>query len=126
MKFARWVFWSAGIYGIIVLLPLYFLENKIALSNPPAITHPDFYYGFIGVALAFQILFLVIGSDPVRYRMAILPALVEKFSYVIALAVLHAGHRIPLQSAVPGIPDCILGTLFAISYFRIRNHEKAR
>jgi len=49
MKFARVVFLVAGIYGLIVLLPQYFLEAKVGLDSPPPITHPEFYYGFIGV-----------------------------------------------------------------------------
>ena len=29
MKFASWSFWIAGVYGIVVLLPQLFLENRI-------------------------------------------------------------------------------------------------
>jgi hypothetical protein len=80
MKVVRWLFWLSGAYGVVVLLPLYFLESLIAAYNAPAITHPEFYYGFIGVALSFQVLFFIIGTDPVRYRLAILPSILEKFS----------------------------------------------
>ena len=60
MKFARWVFRIAGIYGLIVLVPQYFLEGKIAEQSPPAITHSEFFYGFLGVGIAWQIAFLII------------------------------------------------------------------
>jgi hypothetical protein len=30
----------------------------------PAITRPDFYFGFVGLGLAWQVAFLVIASDP--------------------------------------------------------------
>jgi|SRR5579872_615904 len=43
-------------------------------DTPPAITHPEYFYGFLGGALAWQFLFLVLSTDPVRYRPMILPA----------------------------------------------------
>jgi hypothetical protein len=68
MKFAKMVFLVAGIYGLIVLLPSYFLKEQIGRDYPPAITHPEYYYGFVGLAVVWQILFLVLSRDPVRYR----------------------------------------------------------
>jgi hypothetical protein len=52
MKFARLTFLLAGIWGIVVLGPLYFLENFIGARHPPAITHPEYFYGFVGLGLA--------------------------------------------------------------------------
>jgi hypothetical protein len=52
LRFARVVFLVAGIYGILVLLPQYFLEERIGIDSPPPITHPEHFYGFVGVALA--------------------------------------------------------------------------
>lgn len=49
MKFAKIVFAAAGIWGIIVTVPLYFLEHYVGRQNPPELTHPEFYYGFVGV-----------------------------------------------------------------------------
>ena len=46
MKFARWVFAIAGIYGVISVAPLYFMEQAIGKQDPPPITHPVFFYGF--------------------------------------------------------------------------------
>jgi hypothetical protein len=54
MKFAKIVFWGAGIWGVLVLTPLYFMYDLIGRQEPPPITHPGFYYGFAGVALAWQ------------------------------------------------------------------------
>ncbi len=67
MRFSKTVFMIAGIYGIIVILPGYFTEGRFSAQFPPAITHPEFYYGFYGVALAWQVAFLVIATDPVRF-----------------------------------------------------------
>ena len=72
MKFARWTFGGAGVYGLLAILPLYFLEDRIAQDTPPAVTHPEFYYGFVGLGLAWQMAFLGIASDPARYRLMML------------------------------------------------------
>src|SRR5690242_3638105 len=94
MKVARWIFLIAGIWGTLVLAPQYFLETFISRQHPPAITHPEFFYGFIGLGLAWQILFFVISTDPVRYRGAMLAGIVEKLSFVSAVCVLYAGNRV--------------------------------
>jgi hypothetical protein len=77
MQFARRAFLAAGVYGIIVLAPQYFLEQRVGQDYPPSITHPEYFYGFIGVGLAWQILFLLIAADPVRLRIAMLPSILE-------------------------------------------------
>ncbi len=121
MKFAKYTFLTAGIYGLLVLLPQYFLENKIGADNPPAITHPEFFYGFVGVAVAFQIVFLIISRDPVKYRLMILPSIVEKFSFAIAAAVLFAAGRLGVEMFAAGMIDLLLGVLFIASWFKLGN-----
>src|SRR4051794_25545788 len=95
MRFAKWVFLLAGLSGVLMILPGYFLEGKTGQDYPPPINHAEFYYGFVGVTLAWQLMFLVIASDPVRYRMAMLPAMVEKAGFAIAIPVLFALGRVP-------------------------------
>jgi len=68
LRFAKIVFRIAGVWGFVVLIPLYFLLDLIGRQYPPAITHPDFYYGFVGITLVWQVAFLVIANDPVRFR----------------------------------------------------------
>ena len=119
MKFAKYTFYAAGIYGLIALLPQYFLEEKNNRDFPPAITHPEYYYGFIGVALAFQVVFLLIAGNPVRYRpLMLLSALLEKFPFVIAVYWLYATGRV--HSLMVGLAtiDLILGILFIISFLK--------
>lgn len=119
MRFARYTFLIAGIYGLIVMIPQYFLEEKIGTDNPPAITHPEFFYGFIGLTVAFQLVFIIISTDPRKYRTLIPACLVEKFSFVIAVAVLFITGRTsgPIVAGAAG--DLLLGILFTVSWFTI-------
>jgi hypothetical protein len=116
MRFARWLFLIAGIYGLVVLLPQYFLEAKTGLDYPPPITHPEYYYGFIGLGAAWQVLFLVIAKDPVRYRAMMLPSVLEKFSFGVAAVILFLAGRI--SSVILGFAcaDLVLGVLFIAAY----------
>lgn len=116
MKFAKTVFWVAGIWGFLVLTPLYFLSDFIGKQTPPPLTHPEFYYSFIGVALVWQVAFLVIAFDPARFRPFMVVAILEKASYVLTLVVLFvAGHLVQAQ-AWPAVPDAVLGVLFIAAY----------
>ena len=119
MKFAKYTFLIAGVYGLIVLIPQYLLENKIGSDAPPAITHPEFFYGFIGVAVAFQLVFLLIASDPARYRAMILPSIVEKYSFAIAATLLFMQGRIANQMFAAAMIDAVLGLLFILSWFKL-------
>jgi hypothetical protein len=116
MKFARRVFLVAGVYGVIVIVPMYFAEGRIGRDQPPAITHPEFYYGFLGMALAWQVLFLVLAQDPSRYRPMIIPSMLEKVSYGIALVFLLLEHRIPLVVFGLGSVDWTFAVLFVAAY----------
>ena len=117
MKFAKIVFLVAGIYGILVIAPLFFMEGVVSSMTPPAITHPEYYYGFACTALVWQILFLVLSRDPVRYRPMILVAVFEKIPAGIFFIALVLFHLAP-PSMLIGIVDVILGILFFIAYVK--------
>ncbi|HEX7358500.1 MAG TPA: hypothetical protein VF270_12385 [Ignavibacteriaceae bacterium] len=123
MKFAKWTFLIAGIYGLLILIPQYFLETKNGIDYPPAINHPEYYYGFIGVAVAWQIVFLIISQNPAKFKLIILAAIVEKFSYGIAVIILFSQTRIVVPVLVVGLIDTMLGLLFIMSYFKVRKNE---
>lgn len=123
MRFSKIVFRAAGIYGLLVLLPQYFMEAKNGSDFPPAITHPEYYYGFIGVGLAFQVLFLIIARNPVRYRAAMISAIIEKFSFGIAAIVLFAQNRLAPMMLGAAMIDLILGTLFIAAFFKTEQKE---
>ena len=118
MKFAKRVFLVAGIYGLVVVLPMYFMEAKTGREYPPAITHPEFYYGFIGVTLACQVLFLVLSTNPIRYRPMMIPAILEKVGFVIAAAVLFLQNRIPTPALIGASIDLLLAVLFVLAYLK--------
>ena len=120
MKFARNVFLVAGIYGLIVMLPQYLLEARIGRDAPPPITHPEFFYGFIGVTIAWQVVFLIISRDPQRYRTLMIAGVLEKAVFVIAVAILFAQNRIGGTVLVPAGIDLVLGVLFVISFLKTR------
>jgi hypothetical protein len=125
MKFAKIVFLIAGIYGLLVLAPMYFLEAKIGRDAPPAITHPEYFYGFVGVGLAWQVLFLLLSTDPARYRAMILPSILEKISFGIALIVLMAQGRVPASTIAVGSVDWLWAFLFLAAYFTTRTARSA-
>ncbi len=118
MNFAKWVFRIAGIYGLIVLVPMYFTESQFSRDFPPAITHPELYYGFIGVAVSWQILFLLLSRDPRRYRLLMLPAFLEKATYSIAVVWLFVQQRTAGVVLGFAIMDSIFGVLFLIAFWR--------
>ena len=122
MKFASRVFNVAGIYGLIAMFPQYFLENKIGVDTPPAITHPEYFYGFIGIGVAWQVMFLTIARDPVRFRPAMIAAVLEKLTFGIAAIVLYSGGRIAPTVLLFACIDLVLGTLFVLSYRATRTH----
>ena len=119
-RFSRIVFLVAGVYGLIVLVPGYFGEKILAEKMPPAITHPEFFYGFFGVGIAWQVAFLIISRDPQRFRPVIPAAILEKLAYSVACAVLFTLGRVPLIVALGGAGDFILGAFFTISYFKLK------
>lgn len=125
MRFARIVFFVAGVYGLLVLLPQYFMEDKTGHLYPPPVTHPEYYYGFIGVAVAWQVLFLVMAQDPARYRVVMLPAILEKASYGVATAVLYAQDRVATVVLVSGIIDLIFGALFVAAYLKTSDFNES-
>lgn len=118
MKFAKIVFWIAGIWGLLVITPLYFLFNIIGQKDPPAITHPGFFYGFVGCALAWQIAFCFIATDPTRYRPLMLPSILEKATYAVAITILVMQGRTRPSDMLFAGTDTLLGLLFVIAYFK--------
>src|SRR6267154_1136465 len=123
MRFARVVFWIAGVWGVLVITPLYFMFDAIGRNDPPPITHPAFFYGFAGAALAWQIAFFIIAMDPARYRPLIVPSFLEKFAYGAAVVALFVQGSMRAPDLVFGIADLVLGALFVVAYLMTGPHK---
>jgi hypothetical protein len=120
MKFAKIVFIAAGVWGIAVLTPLYFLVDLTARHWVPPTTYPHFFYGFLSVAMAWQIAFLMIGSRPEQFRPLMIPGMIEKFGFVATVAALYGQGRISATDASVAPPDLVLGLLFIVAFVKTR------
>ena len=115
-SFARRVFRGAGIYGLVVLTPQYFLADRVGRDAPPPLTHPEFYYGFLGVALAWQVAFLVIGRDPRRHRAFMPAAIMEKLAFGVPAIALFVMGRLSAVVLGFGLLDLVFAALFLAAY----------
>jgi hypothetical protein len=122
MRYAKIVFWIAGIWGLVVITPLYFLFDIIGQKDPPPITHPGFYYGFVGCALAWQVAFCFMATDPVRYRPLMLPSILEKATYAVAIITLVLQGRTNPRDLVFAGTDSLLGIFFVIAYLKTKSN----
>jgi hypothetical protein len=108
----------AGMYGIALLVPPLFLESKYSGLYPPPITHPEFFYGFFALGIAWQVLFFILATDPIKYRAMMIPSMLEKIGYPVALIFLHFQHRIAPRMFALGSVDWLFLILFAIAYIK--------
>jgi len=118
VKFAKTVFSIAGVFGVVALTPLYFLIGLAGRLMPPAVNHPELYYGFIGVALVWQCAYLAIGSDPGRFRPMMILAALAKFSFVGTLGVLYLQDRLGAAELAASGPDALFCVLFVVAFFK--------
>lgn len=110
-KFPARMFRWAAIYGVIVLLPLYFTPL------PPRMG--ETFLGFVGLALVFQGVFWTIGGDPVKYRALMPYAIAEKLVFGLpALALFAQGYPVPPPVAVFAAIDVLLGIGFWLAWRR--------
>jgi hypothetical protein len=126
MKFAKVVFTLAGVWGIVVLTPLFFLVDVSGRQYLPPASYPHFFYGFLSLAMAWQVAFLLIGRNPVKYRVFMIPSLIEKFGFVAIVAVLYGRGRIPAEDAMVAVPDAVLGVLFVAALMKTPRAESPR
>jgi hypothetical protein len=120
MKFAKIIFRLAGIWGVLVLCPVYFMSDAIGRRDPPAVTHLEYYFGFLGVTLAWQLAFFIIAKDPVRFRPMIIASIAEKVFYVGSISVLYSAGLVSKAAGVTALPDLILAILFTATYGKTR------
>lgn len=118
MIFAKRVFQIAAVWGIAICVLGYaaFLfglggEDAEILTN-----HPEYVHGFFVAVFAWQIAFLIIASDPARYRLLMLAAMLEKFPFTLAALALFANGEAGVPVLVFGLIDGVLGLLFYAAY----------
>lgn len=126
MKFSRYVFLIGGIYGLLVVTPQYFMESWAGRTFPPPVTHPEYYYGFVGAVVVWHVLFLVISRDPARFRPMMPVAALEKLAFGAPILVLYFQGRAALAIVGAAVIDLILGVLFLLSYWKMNAPEPAR
>lgn len=83
MRFARVVFTLGGVMGLLV--------GVVRLSQPGE----WLIHALYATLLSWQITFLFIGWDPIRFRPLMIPAMLEKVFYVSTVAVLGVAGQIP-------------------------------
>jgi hypothetical protein len=126
MTFAKYVFTGAGLWGIAVLTPLFFLVDITGRPYAAPTDYPHFFYGFVTVAMAWQVAFLVIASNPVRFRPLMIPSFIEKAGYVITVVMLHRQGRISATDAGTAIPDSLLLVLFVVAFLKTQPDTPSR
>ena len=93
-------------------------RRRDGAPHTPPIEYPHFIYGFFAITMAWQFAFLVIGSNPIRFRPLMVPSMFEKFSYVVTLVVCITRRGSPLPIFRRAIPDLILGILFVVAFVK--------
>lgn len=117
MKFARWVFRIAGIFGLIVMIPMLFAEKLIAQVMPPPVNHPEFFYGFVILNTCWQVLYIFLSRDPLRFRPMMVPAFFAKASGPVTLIWLYFQNRVSSQWITAIVMDGVFALLFVVAYW---------
>jgi len=114
MIFARVVFWVAGAFGILALVPLYRTPG-----NPV-------YYGLLATLVAWQVAFFIIGWRPRQLRPLMIPAVLEKALWMATLLVLLARNQVTrTQMLLNAATHGLLGVLFIVAFFTARPVQNA-
>ncbi len=120
MKLARWIYLVAGLYGLVVLTPMLFAGPTMP-DGDPAAPYAAFFYGFAGTALVWQLAFLLIATDPARYRLLMLVTIGEKIAFFApGLALYLAGRMSQGPLFYGSLIDGALMIAFAIAWWSTR------
>jgi len=109
---ARRIFGAAGVYGLIVLTPLFFAGPWL----DPAPNRPEDYYGFLGAAWAMQLVYLTIARDPVRYRPLMPVGMLSKAGFFATVLILWSAGRAANPAMLLAAIDMAIGLSFLIAW----------
>lgn len=112
VRFASRLFRAAAIYGVMVLLPLFF----VVIPHPYRLT----LIGFAGVTLVFQGVFWIIARNPLRFLPLIGLSVFEKIAFGVPALAFWMRGQADTVTAVFGSIDLVLGALFSLAYLRLR------
>jgi hypothetical protein len=116
MKLARCVFLTAGILGLLPVVPLAYaamVNEQIML--PDVGSASLFFYGFVFQYVCWQILYIVLARDPVRYRpMMILAFLAQVIAPLYPAWLYLYGFRLWISIVVV---DLVLAMLFLVAFW---------
>lgn len=108
-KWVRLWFRGAALYGAVALG----LSVVALLASGTA---PLEAFSFAFTALAFQIVFWIVGGDPVRYRPVMLAGVAEKLAFGVPALWFVAIGRAEPAVALFGTIDLVLGAGFLLAW----------
>ena len=112
MKIVRIIFAVAAAWGLLAVIPGLFGD-----AGP----RPEYYYGFLGLALVFQLIFVMIAIDPARFAPLIPIAVLEKLAFFLPVSLLYAQGRVAAGPVLVGaMVDGLFMLLFALAWFLAR------
>lgn len=112
---AKLIFRIAAAADILVLTPILFFPNRIGNPVPRPLTEPEYFHGFLALSLLFSILYLVIATNPIRYRPVMWIGILQKFVYPMAIFGLLSTHRTPPGKSFYAGMEFLFGLLFIIA-----------
>jgi len=119
--FAKKVFLIAGVYGLMALVPQYFMEGRLSLRFPPPLTHPEHFYGFIwrGDRMAVRVLYNCAGCSAFA-QLHVTCGIGETFLRCSHLGALREGLvTVPVLCAAA--IDLLFAILFILAYVAVGN-----
>jgi hypothetical protein len=122
---AKLIFRVAATWGILALTPILFFPNRIGNPVPRPLTEPEYFHGFLALSLLFAILFLVIASNPIRYRPMMPIAILQKLVYPLAIFGLLSTHRAPPTKSFYAGTEFLLALLFILALLKTPKRSKS-
>lgn len=100
--------------------PTVLLRGDAETDTGTPLTHPDFYYGFVSVVISWQVAFLIVSRDPLRYRLLLPALLLKKLLYPAATYVLYAQGRVQRSTFAVASVDFVWLVLFVAVWVQLR------
>jgi len=120
MTFARLAYLLAGLWGVIVIALGYASYITGTDQSLAAIARPEMVHGFFLMAMPWQLLFLVISRDPLRYNTIMPITVLEKLPFAaVTLTLFTKGQVTPMMGFFAAM-DGLWGVSFCVAYWLTR------